>query len=157
MSYLNESCHIWMSQVTYEPSHILYGVATISRLLEIIRLFCKRALQKRLYSAKETCNFKEPTNESWNTSRHVCVPWLIPLLCVPWLIPLLCVPYALCAMTHDSSNTSVCAICPSVPWLMTHQTQVYVPHALVCHDSWLIKHKCMSHTHQLVCICDLTH
>jgi len=26
--------------------------------------FCKRALQKRLYSAKETHNFKEPTNRS---------------------------------------------------------------------------------------------
>jgi len=30
-------------------------------------LFCKRALQKRLYSAKETCNFKEPTNRSHPT------------------------------------------------------------------------------------------
>ena len=29
--------------------------ATISRLLKIIGLLCKRALQKRLYSAKETC------------------------------------------------------------------------------------------------------
>jgi len=41
-----------------------YGVATISRLLKIIGLFCKRALQKRQYSAKETYNFKEPTNRS---------------------------------------------------------------------------------------------
>jgi len=40
----------------------IYGVATISRLLRITGLFCKRALQKRLYSAKETDNFKEPTN-----------------------------------------------------------------------------------------------
>jgi len=39
-----------------------YGVATIGRLLKIIGLFCKRALQKRLYSAKETYNCKEPTN-----------------------------------------------------------------------------------------------
>ena len=38
-----------------------YGVATISRLLIIIGLFCKRALLKRLYSTKETYNFKEPT------------------------------------------------------------------------------------------------
>ena len=35
----------------------LHGVATISRLLRIQGLFCKRALQKRLYSAKETYNF----------------------------------------------------------------------------------------------------
>ena len=39
-------------------------MATISRLLKIIGLFCKRALSKRRYSAKETYNFKEPTNRS---------------------------------------------------------------------------------------------
>ena len=42
----------------------LYGVATISRLLKIIGLFCKRALLKRRYSAEETYTFKEPTNRS---------------------------------------------------------------------------------------------
>jgi len=41
-----------------------YGVATISRLLKIIGLFCKKALSKRRYSAKETYNFKEPTHRS---------------------------------------------------------------------------------------------
>ena len=35
-----------------------------SRLLKIIGLFCKRTLWKRLYSAKGTYNFKEPTNRS---------------------------------------------------------------------------------------------
>ena len=40
------------------------GVATMSRRLKIIGLFCKRALEKRLYSAKETYDFKEPTNSS---------------------------------------------------------------------------------------------
>ena len=39
-------------------------VAMMSRLLKIIGLFCKRALYKRRYSAKETCNLKEPTNRS---------------------------------------------------------------------------------------------
>ena len=39
-------------------------MATISRLLKVIGLFCKRTLQKRLYSAKETYNFKEPTKRS---------------------------------------------------------------------------------------------
>ena len=42
----------------------MYGVATTSRLLKIICLFCKRGLQMRQYSAKETYNFKEPTNRS---------------------------------------------------------------------------------------------
>ena len=44
--------------------HGCYGVATISRLLKITSLFCKRALLKRLYSAKEPYDFKEPTNRS---------------------------------------------------------------------------------------------
>ena len=41
-----------------------HEVATIRRLLKIICLFGKRDLQKRRYSAKKTCNFKEPTNRS---------------------------------------------------------------------------------------------
>ena len=45
------------------PAH-RYGVATISRLLKIIGLFCKRSLWKRLYSAKETYYFKESINRS---------------------------------------------------------------------------------------------
>jgi len=36
----------------------------LSRLLKIIDLFCKTTIYKRLYSAKETYNFKEPTNRS---------------------------------------------------------------------------------------------
>ena len=51
---MNESCH------TSQP----YGVATISKLLKIMGLFCKRALLKRLFSAKQTYNFKEPTHLS---------------------------------------------------------------------------------------------
>jgi len=43
---------------------ISYGVASIRRLLKIIGLVWKRALQKRRYYAKETYNFKEPTNRS---------------------------------------------------------------------------------------------
>ena len=53
-----------MSAGKNSPKSIPCGVASISRLLKIIRLFCKRALQKRQYSAKETYNFKEPTNRS---------------------------------------------------------------------------------------------
>jgi len=51
------------------PHIFVYAVVTISRLLKIIGLFCKRALYKRLYSAKETYHFKEPTNRS-----HPIVP-----------------------------------------------------------------------------------
>jgi len=62
--------HSYVTRLLYSllalPSVIRseYGVATISRLLKIIGLSCKRALWKRLYSSKETYNFKKPTNRS---------------------------------------------------------------------------------------------
>jgi len=40
------------------------GVALVSRIDKMIGLFCKRALQKSQYSAKETYNFIDPTNRS---------------------------------------------------------------------------------------------
>jgi len=46
-----------IGSLTLPKIQLDYGVATISRLLKMIGLFCKRALQKRLYSAKETYNF----------------------------------------------------------------------------------------------------
>jgi len=57
-----------------------YEVATISRLLKITGLFCKRALEQRRYSAKETCNFKEPTNRRHpiGTTLH----WVAALNCI---------------------------------------------------------------------------
>jgi len=48
---------------------VCYGVASISMLLKIISLFCKRDLQRRLYSAKETYNFEEPANRSHPISK----------------------------------------------------------------------------------------
>jgi len=45
-------------------------VASSSRLLKIIGLFCKRALLNRRYSAKETYSFKEPTNHSHPIPGH---------------------------------------------------------------------------------------
>jgi len=65
-----------MSQITPHESQIPhitssdYGAATCSRLLKIIGLFCKRALWKRRYSAKETCNFKDPINRSHPMASH---------------------------------------------------------------------------------------
>jgi len=48
----------------FTPLRLSYGVASISRLLKIIGPFGKRALYKWRYSAKETYDFKEPTNHS---------------------------------------------------------------------------------------------
>jgi len=45
-------------------SFVSYGVAAISRQLKIIGLYCKRALYKRQYSAKETYDFNMPTHRS---------------------------------------------------------------------------------------------
>jgi len=42
-----------------------YGVATISRLLKIICLFCRISSLLQGSFAKETCNFKKPTNRSY--------------------------------------------------------------------------------------------
>jgi len=42
----------------------MYGMATISRLLNIIGLFCRSASLLQGSLAKETYNFKEPTNRS---------------------------------------------------------------------------------------------
>jgi len=53
------------SKVTpHGESLVSYGVATISRMLKNIGLFCKRALQKRPVFCKETCIFKHPTHRS---------------------------------------------------------------------------------------------
>ena len=50
---------IWpsTSRVTSE-----YGGASVSRIDKIICLFCKRVLQKRRYSAKDTYNLIDPTD-----------------------------------------------------------------------------------------------
>ena len=48
-----------------------FGVASISRLHKIIGLVCKRDLRKRLYSAKETYNFKESTHRSHPIGMHI--------------------------------------------------------------------------------------
>jgi len=49
-----------------DPPHkvIRYGVATISRLLKMIGLFCRILSLVWVSFAKETYHFKEPTNRS---------------------------------------------------------------------------------------------
>ena len=67
--------HTWMSHVTHanesRHTHALmsrdmcdYGVATISRLLKNIGLFCRISSLLQVSFAKETYNFKEPTSRS---------------------------------------------------------------------------------------------
>ena len=49
-------------------------IALVSRIDKIIGLFCKKALQKRQYSAKETYNLIDPTYRSHPISicMYVC-------------------------------------------------------------------------------------
>jgi len=56
-------CDISHCNIAYDISlsKFCYGVALVSRIDTIIGLFCKRALQKRQYSAKETYNLIDPT------------------------------------------------------------------------------------------------
>ena len=94
-----------------------YGVATISRLLKIIRLFGKRALLKRLYSAIETYISKEPTNRShpmiWNRTLHLQKP----------------------IASQKARSCKQCA-CRTNTILSPHLSHTlmsfYVPHALMC-------------------------
>ena len=77
ISYGKHSHELAFEEYHQQLHIVFYGVATISRLLKIIRLFCKKALQRRLYSAKETYNFKEPTHRSHpipiDLQLHVCM------------------------------------------------------------------------------------
>jgi len=49
---------------------VRYGVTTMSRLLKIIGLFCRISSLLQGSFAKETCNFKEPTNRSHPITQH---------------------------------------------------------------------------------------
>ena len=66
-SFAENDLHRKASSESSKESSTL-GVGCIysnsSRLLKFIGLFGKRAQQKRIYSAKETYNWKEPTNRS---------------------------------------------------------------------------------------------
>jgi len=50
-----------LGYITNVYTKTIYGVASVSRLLKITGLFCTRAVR---YSAKETYDFKEPSNRS---------------------------------------------------------------------------------------------
>jgi len=68
-------CHLHSVYIFYSHTNVrgyrfiayvsfIYGVATLSRIDKMTGLFCKRALYKRRYSAKETCHFIDPTDRS---------------------------------------------------------------------------------------------
>ena len=69
-NYMVHGSSTWLDKCNKTNVFIhIDGVATMSRLLKIIGLVCKRDLQKRLYSAKEMYNLKEPNNRSHHIPR----------------------------------------------------------------------------------------
>jgi len=55
-------CVMWVAYGMYRALHqIHHGAATISRLLKITGLVCRKSSLLKGSFAKETCNFKEPT------------------------------------------------------------------------------------------------
>jgi len=72
---MNEACHRHTDIIGVSPSVFqrLYGVASISRLLKIIGLFCRISSLLQGSFAKETCNFQRPTSRSHRIS-HVMLP-----------------------------------------------------------------------------------
>jgi len=129
-------CPIWMSHVISEwvKSHmnqVTYYMGWL-RLVGSLKLYVSFAKEpyKRDYILQKRLVILRSQLMSHGTQVVTCVCHDSFHFCV----------------CHDSSHSCVCHML-YVPWLMTHQTQVYVPYALVCHDSWLIKHKCMCHMH----------
>jgi len=74
----SSTCVTWLVQMCNRQAY--YGVATISRLLKMIGLFCRILSLLWVSFAKETYHFKEPTNRShpidiclshiWNIHIH---------------------------------------------------------------------------------------
>ena len=64
MHMRHDSMHMRHDSIHIRHDKFIYGVALVSRIDKIIGLFCKRALQKRRYSAKQTYNFINPTDRS---------------------------------------------------------------------------------------------
>ena len=73
-----------VSQICPTSCATSYGVASVSRIDKIISLLCKRALQKRRYSAKETYylsilltvstpNLMSNSNRRWFDEQLICV------------------------------------------------------------------------------------
>jgi len=104
--YMFEYMYVCMYVYMYSDTRSTwdYGVATISRLLKIIGLFCKRALWKRLYSAKETYHF-----EQWKACamKVMCTHiYILPyiLICM-YVFMYVCMYTCMYIMIHVTSKT----------------------------------------------------
>jgi len=118
-----------------------YGVASISRLLQITRLFWKRALQNRRYSAEETWSFEEPTNCSHPIEWRSTLEWF----------------------TLVNQLLHMCHICDMTHPYMRHESWIFFfgfrrKCSCVSHDSsmYICVHVCFM-THVFMCVSWLIH
>ena len=143
-SYLCATSHIWtwliymgIGSSTYVRvcAGCRYGVATISRLLKIMFLFCKRALWKRRYSAKETYKLKESTDRSHPISpvthmNESCrtYEWVMPYI---W-------------MSHGAHMKKSCH---TYEWVMPHTWTIHATYMNEsCHTyAWVMARMCTCH------------
>ena len=95
--------------------YLCYGVALVSRIDEMIGLFCKRALQKRQYSAKETYNFIDPTNRS----HPICI--YVAFTC--YVCYMLCMFFMLCLFRIHVAFT--CCVCLHEVYMWPLRTHIY--------------------------------
>ena len=80
-----------------------YRVASVSRIDKIIGLFCKRALYKNRYSAKETYNLIDPTDRSHPTVEATRCTHVYLYMCV---CVCACVCVCVCTRNADALNDS---------------------------------------------------
>ena len=93
--HVTRSLYIYMQ--TYTRSIIHYGLATVNRLLKIISLFCRIPSLLQGSFAKETYNFKEPTNRSHPTvSLHIMHTDMQSIL-----------PYKVCLHMYTNKHTYI--------------------------------------------------
>jgi len=98
-----------------------YGVTSVSRIHKIIGLFCKRALQKTRYSAKETYYLIDPTNRSHpiafprvclrlctQTAPYICATYPHTLCVYIYIYTYVCVYIYMCVSQAARRNTKVC-------------------------------------------------
>ena len=163
-AYMNEACHtyergtshvwlphIWarhvthMNEVTYECRIYERGTSLIYMACFAqmpTGLFCERALLKRLYSAKETYIFKEPTNVT-SCLAHICGTHMcdVPRSFTSHIWTRCVTHRVSSANTKDkgfSAMMSHSEACPTLEYIMTH---IYMKEAAMKTHSCGIKCK----------------
>ena len=123
-----------------------HGVATISRLHKIICRFCKRALSNRRYSAKETCNFFEPTNRS-----PAPISLYAGRMC-SFCASIFCV-YVHTA-THCSTLQHTATHCNTLQHTATTRRRVWGRASMCCHVLFLLRGSPSWVRFVYVCVCE---